>query len=179
MAEIRLVTANDIVKNTPLGGNVGTDKYIFIIDDIQVMVLEPLLGTKLYEKIQADYNTNSLAGLYLQLHEDYIEPFLWRAVFADYTTNGKYRVRNNGNIVHTPNNGQPTERSEDDKLTQNYMNKAETYLHRMEKFLCSEGNNIPEYKTQDNDYDEKAKDNNGYSFGWYLKYNKHGGYNKW
>lgn len=169
MAEIRLVTTNDIVKNTPMGGNVGTDKYVFIIDDVQVMVLEPLLGTKLYEKIQTDYNTNALTGLYAQLHTDYIEPFLWRAVFADYKSNGKYRTVNNGEVVHEPNNSRSTERSEDDKVVQNYQNKAQTYLTRMEKFLCVEGNNMPEYKTQDNDYDEKAKDNNGYSFTWYLK----------
>lgn len=168
MSEIRLTTTNNIVKNTPMGGNVGTDKYIFIIDDVQVMLLEPVLGTNLYQKIQNDYNTNSLSGLYLTLHQDYIEPFLWRAVFADYSSNGKTRIRNNTNVVHTPDNGRPTERYEDDRITQNYKNKAKHYLDRMERFLCVEGNNIPEYISQINSYDTKASINNGYSFGWYF-----------
>lgn len=168
MAEIRLITTNDIVKNTPMGGNVGTDKYVFLIDDVQVMILEPVLGTKLYNKIQEDYNTNSLTGVYLQLHEDYIQPFLWRAVFADYVSNGKTRVRNNGNIVHTPDNGRPTERFEDDRIAQNYKSKAKHFLDRLERFLCSEGHSIPEYIRQDNTYDQHPKDNDGYNFGWYL-----------
>ena len=169
MSEIRLITSSEIIKNTPLDSNVDYNSYSFIIDDIQIMYLEPILGTNLYEKIQEDYNTNSLAGLYLKIHEDYIKPYLCRAVFADYSSNGKYRIRNNGNIVHVPENGRPNERSEDDKVVQNYLNKAETYLTRLNKFLCVEGNNIPEYKTQDNSYDQKPKENNGQPFNWYLK----------
>ena len=98
MAEIRLTTTQNIVKNTPMGGNVGTDKYIFLIDIVQKMVLEPVLGTKLYDKIKADYNTNSLAGLYLQMHSDYIEPFLNYSVYAKYAHSGSNRIRNNGNL---------------------------------------------------------------------------------
>ena len=62
MAEIRLTDTQSIVKSTPMGGNVGTDRYVFLIDIVQKMVLEPVLGTKLYEKIKEDYNLNALSG---------------------------------------------------------------------------------------------------------------------
>ena len=166
--EIRLTTTSSIVKNTPMGGNVGPDKYVYLIDDVQKMYLEPVLGTKLYKKIQEDYNTNSLTGLYSKLHTDYIVPYLDRAVFADYETNGKYRIRNNGNVVHTPNNSRDTTRQEDDKVYQNYINKAQMYLSDMEKFLCVEGVNIPEYKQQDNEYDDKPKEGQS-PITWFLK----------
>lgn len=169
MAEIRLITTNEIVKRTPLGGNVGKDKYVFLIDDIQVMVLEPILGTKLYNKIQEDYNTNSLTGLYLTIHEEYIVPFLAHAVFSDYTRNGNYRIRNNGNIKHEPNNATSTSNDEDTQFVMHQMAKAERYLNKLERFLCVEGNNIPEYtQTQDNEYDTKPKDNKGYNVTWFL-----------
>ena len=32
MAEIRLTDTQSIVKSTPMGGNVGTDRYVFLID---------------------------------------------------------------------------------------------------------------------------------------------------
>ena len=53
-----------------MGGNVGIDKYVYLIDIVQKTVLEPVLGTKLYKKIQEDYNNNSLTGLYLQMYDD-------------------------------------------------------------------------------------------------------------
>lgn len=167
--EIRLVTTSQIVKQTPMGGNVGTDKYVFLIDNMQLSVLEPILGTKLYEKIKDDYNTNSLAGLYLQIHESYIVPFLTNAVFAEYTRNGKKRVVNNSNVVHTPNNARETTTAEDTSLVQHFQNVAELHINKLEKFLCVEGNNIPEYtQTQDNDYDVKPKNNDGYAVTWKL-----------
>ncbi len=168
MAEIRLTTTQSIVKNTPMGGNVGTDMYIFLIDDMQLMVLAPVLGTKLYDKIQADFNTNSLAGIYLQMHTDYIVPFLDRAIFADYTTNGSYRSRNNGNLKASPDNAETMSKDEDIKFMKHTMNKADFFLNRLERFLNVKGSEIPEYLTQDNDYDTEPSDNEGYNITWKL-----------
>ena len=153
-----------------MGGNVGTDKYVFLIDIVQKITLEPVLGTKLYEKIQADYNTNSLSGLYLQMHSDYIEPFLNYAVYAKYAHSGSNRVRNNGNLRTTPNNAEVMS-NEDNISTENeYRNVSNLFLGGLEDFLSYEGVNIPEYQTQDNDYDSEAKDNDGYNcITWHLK----------
>ena len=169
MAEIRLTTVQNIVKSTPMGGNVGTDKYIFLIDIIQKMTLEPLLGTKLYEKIKVDYKANSLAGLYLQIHTDYLEPFLNYATYSKYAHSGSNRIRNNGNLKPSPNNSEIMTNSDNSATENEYMNAASLYLDGLEKFLDIEGVNIPEYITQDNDYDKEAKDNEGYgSVTWYL-----------
>ena len=153
-----------------MGGNVGTDKYIFLIDIVQKMVLEPVLGTKLYDKIKADYNTNSLAGLYLQMHSDYIEPFLNYSVYAKYAHSGSNRIRNNGNLKPSPNNSEVMS-NEDNISTENeYRNVANLFLGGLEDFLSYEGVNVPEYNTQDNKYDEEAKNNDGYNaVTWWLK----------
>lgn len=170
MAEIRLITINEIVKQTPMGGNVGPDKYIFFIDNIQLTVLKPVLGTKLYEKIKTDYNANNLTGLYLQLHNTYIVPFLTNSVYSEYVRNGKKRIVNNGNVVHTPNNARETTTTEDTRSVQHTMNVASYHLEEMEKFLRYEGGNIPEYtQSQDNEYDTKPKNNEGYGLTWYLR----------
>ena len=168
MAEIRLTTTNSIVKNTPMGGNVGTDMYVYLIDDMQLMVLRPVLGVNLYNKICTEHQADTLAGLYLQMHTDYIVPFLDRAVFSDYTTCGSYRSRNNGNLKITPNNAQSLDKGEDVRFMKQTMNKADFYLSELEKFLDDQGSNIPEYLVQINDYDTTPTDNDGFVIGWKL-----------
>ena len=46
MAEIRLTDTQSIVKSTPMGGNVGTDRYVFLIDIVQKMVLRASIRNK-------------------------------------------------------------------------------------------------------------------------------------
>ena len=135
---------------------------------MQLMVLRPVLGTNLYDKICTEYQADTLAGLYLQMHTDYIVPFLDRAVFSDYTTAGSYRSRNNGNLKITPNNAQSLDKGEDVRFMKQTMNKADFYLSELEKFLDDQGSNIPEYLVQINDYDTTPKDNDGFVIGWKL-----------
>ena len=82
-----LITAQEVKSNTSMGGNVDSDLFNHIINDVQVMILENVLGTKLYDKIVTDFNeggTNNLAGDYLTMFNDYIKPVLWHSVFAEY-----------------------------------------------------------------------------------------------
>ena len=46
-----LLTAQEIKSNTSMGGNVDPDKFMHLLYDVQVLILEPTLGTKLYDKI--------------------------------------------------------------------------------------------------------------------------------
>jgi hypothetical protein len=68
--EYLLIDPTTISKTTILGGNVDIDKYRYCIYNVQLLVLEPLLGTELYVKILADAEANTLSGLYLELYTD-------------------------------------------------------------------------------------------------------------
>ena len=165
---IRLTETQSIVKNTPMGGNVGIDRYVFLIDIVQKTILEPVLGTKLYKKIQEDYNNNTLEGLYLQMQEEYIRPFLDYATYAKYVHSGNNRIRNNGDLKTTPNNSQIMTNEENITSENEYQNLANAYLNDLEKFLHYEGVNVPEYRHQDNRYDKRSRNNDGYSLTWWL-----------
>ena len=54
MAEFLFIQPTEITSTTIMGGNVDIDKYLFCIADTQISVIEPLLGTELYDKILAD-----------------------------------------------------------------------------------------------------------------------------
>ena len=168
MAGIRLIDGNDLVKGTPLRGNVDADNYLFIIDDVQIIYLEPILGTNLYDKILTDFDTNSLTGLYELMYNDYIKPLLTHCVFADFVLTGAYRVENAGIFKHTPNNAENIDKSEIDFLAKTQRIKADVYIERLKKFLCDKGNDITEYQTQLNNYDETPSNNENIIGGWYL-----------
>lgn len=166
---IRLITSQEIKSNTPMGGNVDPDKYMNFLDDVQVMVLEPVLGTKLYDKILADFDSDSLSGLYLQMFNDYIKPVLWHSVFADYVKVGTLTISNGGIYRKISDEAQLATEQEVNMVVKSYQSKADTYIGRLDRFLCDQDSNIPEYTfNQDNDYDIDPNNNLRTISGWHL-----------
>ena len=166
---VLFITPEKITKATPLGGNVDTDKYKYLVKDAQVMHIEPILGTKLYEKLEEYFRNNTLSGLYLQLVDDYIEPILIHMSFAEYVAIGAYRVQNGGLYKHLPENAESMSLEEINQLGKNQRAKADVYIERLNRFLCDKGNEIPEYtQAQDEDYDQKPNRNDNYTGGLYF-----------
>jgi len=160
-----LIKAEDITKNTPMGGNIDVNKYLFVIKDSQQFVIKPILGTKLYDKIITDYEGDTLAGDYLILVNDYIKPILVASVFAEFIPVHAFMISNGGISKFAPENSQPATKNEVDYLAQTQRNKASVYIERLEKFLCD--TDLPEYTcNQDNDYDVKPHRNINYMGGW-------------
>jgi len=141
--EALLLNDIDITENTPLGGNIDTDKFKFCIADAQVSKLEEILGETLYEKIVKDYTENTLTGNYEIAYTKYIKPFLIHQSAVEYLLIGSYMVANGGIFKNTPQNGTPIEKTEVDFLVQNQRSKAEMYQQRLEKWLLR--NILPEY----------------------------------
>lgn len=151
-----LVTSSEIVLNTPMGGNVDPDKYISLINDVQVLILEPVLGTKLYDKILTDFAAASLAGDYEEMFDDYIQPVVWHSVFAEYVKIGSIWVNNGGMYKHIADDAENASQDEIDSLSKTYQSKADAYISRLERYLCDK--NIPEYdNSQDEEYDIDPK----------------------
>lgn len=152
-----------------MGGNVDADKYLHLIDDAEALVLEPALGTALYNKIVTDYNeggTNNLAGDYLELYNKYIVPILCYSVYAEYLRDGMILAQNTGIFENSPDDKALADLSNVQYVAKANKAKADVYLERMERYLCDK--NIDEYDdAQPNDYDLDPREVNTIS-GWYL-----------
>tara|TARA_R100001086_G_scaffold242402_1_gene170080 strand:+ start:892 stop:1404 length:513 start_codon:yes stop_codon:yes gene_type:complete len=155
MANIYLVTSSEIAKNTPMGGNVDPDKYTNLIIDVQDLVLEPVLGTKLYDKILADFDADTLTGVYETMFDNYIKQVMWHSVFASYINLGSVWVSNKGILKHLAENSESATQDEIDSLAKAYQSKADAYIARLERYLCDV--DVPEYDTQDENYDIDPK----------------------
>ena len=164
-----LVTSQQIKKKTSLGGNVDSDKYMHLLDSAEMFVLEPALGTALYDKIVTDYNeggTNNLSGDYLELYNKYIVLILCYSVYADYLRDGYILAQNTGIYENAPDDKSVADLGNVQYVAKNYKSKADGLISRMEEYLCDK--NIAEYdNAQPNNYDIDPREINTIS-GWWL-----------
>jgi len=161
-----LITAQEIKSNTSMGGNVDPDKFMHLLTDVEVLILEPILGTALFDKIVTDFNADTLADDYLQMFTDYIKPILWHSVYAQYLRDGIILAQNTGIYENAPDNGLTANIDNVKYNVKGAQSKADAYIGRLERYLCDK--NIPEYdNSQPNDYDVIPQDVDTIS-GWYL-----------
>ena len=162
-----LITANDLTQNTIMGGNIDPQKYVHVIKEAQIFIVEPILGTKLYNKIVTDFENSSLAGDYKTVLDDYVKPILIYSVAAEFILVHSYNIANGGVFKSSPQDSEPVSKSEVDFLVQEQHNKADAYIKRLKKYLCSVS--IPEYvQSQDNNYDLYPDKSMQFSGGWKL-----------
>jgi hypothetical protein len=96
MATPLFISRTDLVKNTIVNGNVDTDKFIQFIKIAQQMHIQNYLGTKLYDKISDEIGAGTIAGDYLELLKDHIQPMLIHYAMSEYVHIAAYEVKNNG-----------------------------------------------------------------------------------
>jgi len=145
MAEFLFITPQEMTSTTILGGNVDIDKYLFCIANVQLTTIEPLLGSELYDKILAEAEAETLAGLYETLYNEYVKPITKNKAIAEYIEIGQYMVDNGGIYKHTGENIEVVSKDEVMFLSNKYNAYAQMLILRFNKWICN--NVIPEYKT--------------------------------
>ena len=162
---IKLFISPQVIQQTTiLGGNVDIDKFQFCIESVQNTVIEPLLGSELYDKVVLDYKNDTLAGLYLTLFNDFVQPITKFESTAEYIKIAPYKVANGGVFKHSPENAVVVEKDEVESLAQMYRSNAQTYVLRFNKWIGL--NNITEYKTSQNEVN--ASKDISLTAGWFL-----------
>jgi hypothetical protein len=162
--EYLLINPTDISKTTILGGNVDPDKYRYCVYNAQLLVLEPLLGTELYNKILEDAENDTLAGLYLELYTKFVKPIVKNEALAEYLEIASYMVTNGGIFKHSPESSEVVDKQEAQFLAGKYHNIAQTHVQRLNKWICK--NTLTEYKTYQDEVN--AVKNVNLASGWFL-----------
>ena len=164
MAELLLIKPEEITQSTIMGGDVDIDKYTYTIFNTQIMTLEPLLGTQLYEKIKTDFANDTLSGLYLTLYTNFIKPILKYKSVAEYISIANYMLTNGGVMKHQADNNEIPTIGEIETLSSKYDGIAQMYIERFDKWICN--NNLPEYLTSQDDVN--AERDLKITSGWWL-----------
>jgi hypothetical protein len=151
MATALFIKREDIVRNTVISGNVDTDKFIQFIKIAQEIHIQNYTGTKLYDKISSDIIANTLAGNYLSLVTDYLQPMLIHFAMVEYLPFAAYTVANGGVYKHTSENSVNAEKIEIDYLVEKERTIAKYYTERFIDYMSFNQSLFPEYNANVNE----------------------------
>ena len=166
MAEALFISREDIVKFTALNGNVDTDKFIQFVKIAQDIHIQNYLGTKLFQKLQADIIAGTLTGDYQTLVVTYVKPMLIHWGMVEYLPFAAYTIANKGVYKHSSENSENVDKNEVDYLLEKERNIAQNYTQRFIDYMSFNQQLFPEYRSNKNN-DIFPDSMNNYT-GWYI-----------
>ena len=121
--------SEDYIKSESTIDNNVSGKYIQqAIKLAQDIALQEIIGTKLYNYIQD--NIDTLESPYIELVEEYIQPYLLYKVLSEIIIPITYKISNFGLVNTNDENESVSEQV--DKLKTYYDNKANVYKKRLQ-----------------------------------------------
>lgn len=149
MKEIFLVSEQTLKSRTILNNNVDTSFIAPSIRYAQDAGLQPLIGTKLFNKLKDLVSTGDINNEenedYKKLLDEYITPYLENRVVADIQLSLVFKLRNQGVVQQTGEYIYNSNLRDVQYLIQNYENKANFYSERMSDYLKANNSKYPEY----------------------------------
>jgi len=166
MSKAIFISREDIVRYTPISGNLDFDKLVQYIEIAQDIHIHELLGSRLYKKLQSDIIGSTLSGRYLELVTDHIKPTLCQYSLLEFLPFSQYTINNKGVFKHTSENANSLGKDDMHQMTEATRDTAQHYATRMVDHLCNFSSDFPEYLT--NTLDELSPQRNVTFGGWEL-----------
>jgi hypothetical protein len=148
MSYALFITRNDIIKNSPLQGAIDADALLPFVRTAQDKYLKNLLGTVLFEYLQAQIVAGTVGNLsvfYTDLLNDHIKfTLLWYAC-VEYMPFSNIQFKSNGAVKQQSEQGVSPSKNEMDYVLQKAADNAQYYALRLQNYLIAYSNQIPEY----------------------------------
>jgi hypothetical protein len=148
MAYALFINRNDIIKNTPLQGAIDADALLPFVRTAQDKYLKNLLGTVLFGYLQDQIVANTVSSLsvyYQDLLDDYIKNSLIWYACVEYIPFSSVQFKSNGAVKQQSEQGIAPTRGEIDYLKAQAQQNADYYALRLQNYLISYSQNIPQY----------------------------------
>ena len=148
MATALFITRNDIIKNSPLQGAIDADALLPFMNTAQVKYIKNLIGTVLYDYLQAQIIAGTVGNLsvaYQDLLDDHIKPTLIWYTCVEYIPFSSIQFKSNGAVKQASEQGAAPSKLEIDYLKQQAQTNADYYALRLQNYLISYSNQIPQY----------------------------------
>lgn len=129
------ITRQDLIKNTPLNGNIDMDKILHFVKIAQEIHIQGILGTKLYNRIGQDIINGTLTGDYLNLVNDYIKPMTVQYSFLEFLPFASFSVSNKGVFKKTSENAEVPTENDINKMIESTRDIAEHYSKRFIDYM--------------------------------------------
>ena len=148
MSYALFITRNDIIKNTPLQGAIDADALLPFVRVSQDKYLKNLLVTVLFDYLQekiTDNTIGTLSSYYQELMDDYIKNALMWYACVEYIPFSSVQFKSNGAVKQQSEQGVAPSKGEIDYLKQISQTNADYYALRLQNYLISYSQNIPQY----------------------------------
>jgi hypothetical protein len=146
MSYALFISRDDIIKNTPLQGAIDADALIPFVRTAQDKYVKNLLGTVLFDYLQAQITTGTpFTGKYQELMDDHIKWVLIWYSATEYVPFSSVLFKSNGAVKQQSEQGVAPTKAEIDYLLQKCQDNAEYYALRLQNFLVAYSNDIPQY----------------------------------
>jgi len=149
-----LISTNTLKDITLIENNVESNKLTIMINRVQDLYLEPILGTPLFKKLLDDVENNDISGIYQTLVENYIYDFIGVCCELEYMVEGNNKVMNSGVGQINPDNINVNSRSENNVAYDNKMKHKARYQNRLVGFLKDNEDDLPEYKERNCNHED-------------------------
>tara|TARA_R110000764_G_scaffold146052_1_gene233813 strand:- start:276 stop:782 length:507 start_codon:yes stop_codon:yes gene_type:complete len=152
MATVLFINRTDLLRNSILDGNVDSDKYIQFIKLAQVIHIQQIMGTKLYNGLATAIPNIDLAAnaRWKLLLDDYIVNMLIWYAQVDFIPWAAYSIKNGGVFKHRSENSDTVSKEEVDYLVEKARTNAEWYSRRFIDFMSFNQTTYPEYTSNVN-----------------------------
>lgn len=151
MSKAIFISREDLVRFTPISGNLDFDRVIQYVEIAQDIHIHELLGSRLYEKLQADVLGSALSGNYLILVNTYIKPVLSHYSFLEFLPFSQFVIGAKGVFKHTSEAANNIEKSDLNMMAEATRDTAQHYAKRLVEYIRANPNIFPEYYTNTND----------------------------
>ena len=147
---VLFVSEDTIKKSTTINGNVDVELLLPYIKVAQDIHIHQLLGTDLYDKIQADITGGTLTGNYQSFTDDYIQPVLIHYALFECLPFLSYKIMNKDIVRKISETSTPASLEDIKYMREIVKNTAEYYATRLVDYLCNNNELFPEYTTNSN-----------------------------
>jgi hypothetical protein len=148
MSYALFITRNDIIKNTPLQGAIDADALLPFVRTAQDKYLKNLLGTVLFEFLQAQIlagTEGNLSAYYQTLLNDHIKNTLIWYSAVEYIPFSGIQFKANGAVKQKSEQGDTPNKSEIDYLLQKAQENGDYYALRLQNYCIAYVRYIPQY----------------------------------
>ena len=149
MENILLINYDSILHYTQISGVLDVYKLNPHILNAQILYLEPILGSTLYEKMLDLVSTNDITGStysnYNVLLSQYITPSVCFHTIELAIPLNSFMIADGGSFQVQPTNAQPIQLDVIDKLTNKYRIIGQKYDDKLAMYLNKHKDIYPEY----------------------------------
>ena len=142
---ILFISRNDIIKRSPIGGNIDPEKIIPFVKTAQDKYLLNILGTVLFEYLQDQIAAATVAEPYITLLEQYIKDTLVHYSVVEALPFLAYTIANGSIYKNTSEQAVSPTKNDIDFLLQKELQTAQFYAERLVTYLIAYSNTYPQY----------------------------------